>query len=139
MRFTLLATTLLLAACETGFLAPRDGETQTWEYTAYDFNNTAVVSGTFVVTAEGRHFTGSWETQLLKPGSEVGPQVGTGDLRGEWDTEGQSIFFDMNPGWADNNVFLTATPDGNILRGNWSHSTLLGVVSGGQFTARRTD
>ena len=139
MRRFILASTLLLAACETGFVAPRDGETQTWEYTAYDFNNTAVVSGTFIVTADGRHFTGTWETQLLKPNAEVGPQVGTGDLLGEWDTEGQSIFFDMNPGWADNNVFLTATPDGDMLRGNWSHSTLTGVRTGGQFTARRTD
>ena len=89
--------------------------------------------------AEGRDFTGSWETELLKAGAEVGPQVGTGELRGAWDVEGQSIFLDMNPGWADNNVFLVATPDGSMLRGNWSHSTLTGVGPGGQFTAKRTD
>ena len=80
---------------------------QTWEYTAYDFNNTAVVSGTFIVRAEGPSISPEpGKPQLLKPDAEVGPQVGTGDLRGEWDVEGQSIFFDMNPGWADNNVFL---------------------------------
>jgi len=135
----LLATAAILAAaCEGNFVAPQDGEEQTWEYTAYDFNNQAVVTGTFVVRAQGRTFNGSWETRLLKAGAEVGPQVGTGDLWGEWDTEGQSVFFDMNPGWADNNVFLTGAPDGNLLRGNWSHSTLVGNVSGGQFTARRT-
>ena len=138
-RRLIAIASILAAACDGNFTAPRDGEEQTWEYTAYDFNNQAVVTGEFLVRAEGRDFTGSWETRLLKAGAEVGPQVGLGELRGSWDTEGQSVFFDMNPGWADNNVFLTGAPDGNMLRGNWSHSTLLGVVSGGEFTARRID
>ena len=134
----LAATAALLSACEGNFVAPQDGEQQTWEYTAYDFNNVAVVEGTFIVRAEGRDLTGSWETTLLKPNAEVGPQVGTGELRGSWDVEGQSLFLDMNPGWADNNVFLVATPDGtNRLKGNWSHSTLTGVRTGGQFTAKK--
>jgi len=136
----ILATAVIFAAaCEGNFTAPQDGEEQTWEYTAYDFSNQAVVTGTFLVRAQGRNFTGSWETRLLKNGAEVGPQVGTGDLWGEWDTEGQSVMFNMNPGWADNNVYLVGAPDGNLLKGSWSHSTLTGVRTGGQFTARRTD
>ena len=138
-RLILLASTALLAACESGFVAPRDGEEQTWEYTAYSAAGTAVVSGTFIVRGEGRDFTGTWDTQLLQPSASVGPQVGTGELRGSWDVEGQSVFFDMNPGWADNNVFLVGEPIGDALSGTWSHSTLLGNVAGGQFLARRTD
>ena len=139
LRRLFAAAALLAAACDGNFVAPADGEEQTWEYTAYDFDNQAVVTGTFIVRAEGRDFTGTWETRLLKQGADVGPQVGTGDLRGSWDVEGQSVFFDMNPGWADNNVFLVGAPDGSLLKGTWSHSTLLGEVSGGQFTARRTE
>ena len=139
MRRLLASIAILSAACEGNFVAPHDGEEQTWEYTAYDFNNQAVVHGTFAVRAQGRNFTGSWETRLLKPGAEVGPQVGTGDLWGEWDTEGQSVMFDMNPGWADNNVYLVGAPDGSLLKGTWSHNTLTGPRTGGQFTAKRTD
>jgi hypothetical protein len=139
LRRLLTTAALLAVACDGNFTAPADGEEHTWEYTAYDFNNQAVVAGTFIVRAQGRDFTGTWETRLLKAGAEVGPQVGTGDLRGSWDVEGRSVFFDMNPGWADNNVFLVGAPDGSFLKGNWSHSTLLGVVSGGQFTASRQD
>ena len=136
---TLLLATALLSACEGGFAAPRDGEEQTWEYTAYSSSGTAVVTGTFIVRGDGRDFTGTWATELLQPSANVGPQVGTGELRGTWDTEGQSIFFDMNPGWADNNVFLMGEPIGDALSGTWSHSTLLGEVAGGTFLARRTD
>lgn len=139
LRRLLATAAILAAACDGNFTAPRDGEQQTWEYTANDFENEAVVTGTFVVRAEGRTFSGSWETRLLKVGAQVGPQVGTGNLRGEWDIEGQSVLFDMNPGWADNNVYLVGAPDGSLLKGNWAHSTLTGVVAGGQFTARRTD
>jgi hypothetical protein len=139
LRRLIASVAILAAACDGNFVTPADGEEQSWEYTAYDFDNQAVVTGEFRVRAEGRDFTGSWETRLLKPGAEVGPQVGLGELRGSWDIEGQSVFFDMNPGWADNNVFLVGEPDGNMLRGTWSHSTLTGVRSGGQFTARRTD
>ena len=135
----LIAATALLAACEGGFTPPQDGEEQTWRYTAYSTSGSAVVSGTFQVRAEGRDFTGSWATVLLEPNAEVGPQVGTGELRGSWDIEGQSIHFDMNPGWADNNVFLVGTPEGDGLRGTWSYSTLLGHRTGGEFVARRTD
>lgn len=130
---------MLLAACEGGFAPPQDGEEQTWQYTAYSTSGTAVVSGTLRVRAEGRDFTGSWATVLLQPNADVGPQVGTGDLRGSWDIEGQTILFDLNPGWADNNVFLVGTPDGDLLRGTWSHSTLLGERVRGEFIARKTD
>ena len=136
---TLLLATTLLTACEGGFVAPRDGEEQTWEYTAYTSSGTAVVTGTFIVRGDGRDLTGTWATELLQPSANVGPQVGTGELRGSWDVEGQSVFFDMNPGWADNNVFLVGEPTGDALSGTWSHSTLLGPVAGGQFLARRTD
>jgi hypothetical protein len=136
---TLLLGSALLTACEGGFVAPRDGEEQTWEYTAYSAAGAPVVSGTFVVRAEGRDFTGTWATALLQPNANVGPQVGTGELRGSWDIEGQSIFFDLNPGWADNNVFLVGEPIGDALSGTWSHSTLLGNVAEGTFLARKTE
>lgn len=137
MRSLLVATALLLAACEGGFAPPQDGEEQTWDYTAFSTAGTPVVAGTFHVVADGRDFTGEWQTRLLQPGADVGPQVGTGDLRGSWDIEGQSILLDMNPGWADNNVYLVGTPRDDGLRGTWSHSTLLGPRVGGEFVARR--
>lgn len=136
---SLLLGTLTLAACE-GELGPTpDGVEQIWAYTAFSPTGLPAVSGTFHVVTEGRDFKGSWETHLVLPNADMGPQVGTGTLRGSWDIEGQTIGLDMNPGWADNNVFLTGRFVGRDLEGTWSHSTIMGPVAGGDFVARRTD
>ena len=135
----LLASTLLLAACEGDFASTPDGTEQIWAYTATTPGGVVLVSGTFRVIAEGRDFKGSWATHLVLPNADVGPQVGTGTLRGSWDIEGQTIGLDLNPGWADNNVFLTGRFVGRDLEGTWVHSTLTGPRVAGEFVARRVN
>jgi hypothetical protein len=67
--------------------------------------------------------------------ADVGPQVGEGEVRGSL-SEGRA-YLDLNPGWADNNVYLSGALGPGGLGGEWSWSTLLGHVSGGNFMARR--
>jgi hypothetical protein len=64
---------------------------------------------------------------------EVGPQVGTGTLAGSFD--GTVLTIDLNPGIADNNVFVTGTFQGNTLRGDWSFTGFPGPISQGTFIA----
>jgi hypothetical protein len=115
-------------------------------YTAFDESGEAVVQGRLVlVIAESDdantafRVTGSWMFRQLAEGREVGPQVGQGAVRGSIGPDGQ-VFLDLNPMYADNNVFLTGTfgPDGfEALTGDWFHSTLLGQVAEGSFEAKQ--
>ena len=49
--------------------------------------------------------------------------------------DGQTIGIDLNPGVADNNVFLSGTFQGDTIRGEWSFSGFPGVISEGTFIA----
>jgi hypothetical protein len=110
------------------------GRTGTYRYTA-SHSGTPVVEGLLHLDEITiTRVTGRWE--LSRVGStnvEVGPQVGTGTLAGSFD--GAVLSIDMNPGFADNNVFLTGTFQGNTLRGEWSFTGFPGPISGGTFVA----
>ena len=100
-----------------------------------------VVTGTMTLqVGEDSAVTGSWELRRV-PGSDpniqVGPQVGSGTLAGRLDASG-FVAVDLNPGWADNNVYLLLggyTP--SRLTGTWDHSTLIGSVAGGPVELQR--
>jgi hypothetical protein len=82
--------------------------------------------------------TGTWEIDWA-PGAdragEVGPQVGKGELRGS--LTDRRAWLDLNPGWADDNVFLAGDSGTPGIGGTWSWSTLTGPRAGGTFAARR--
>jgi hypothetical protein len=97
-----------------------------------------LVGSVQVVVRDDSSLSGTWEIEWA-PGADrssaVGPQVGTGSVGGQYGSEHTLI--DLNPGWADNNVFLVAYADGGDLTGAWYHSTLVGSVAGGRFELRR--
>jgi len=43
----------------------------------------------------------------------------------------------LNPEWADNNVFLEGTIDGNKITGNWVYSGFGGVMNHGTYSAEK--
>jgi hypothetical protein len=135
----ILLLAALLASCEGGFTAPRDGEEQTWEYTAYSAAGAPVVSGTFVIRAEGRDFTGTWATALLQPNANVGPQVGTGELRGSWDIEAVHLLR-HEPGLGGQQRLPHRQPIGDALSGIGAIRHYSGMWPRGPFSlAGRTD
>ena len=90
---------------------------------------------TFTITGDSL-ISGEWVIGWA-PGADttrpVGPQVGSGRLAGS--RIGNDFAIDLNPGWADNNVFLVARPVDGGWNGEWSWSTLVGPVEHGTFTA----
>ena len=129
-----------LSACG-GLLGPSSGGDPSGVYSYLaKIGKAPVVEGrlTLVVTDDSS-VTGTWELQRV-PGSDttitVGPQLGSGTLRGQLAASG--LWLDLNPGWADNNVFLSlSTKTADALAGMWDHSTLLGPVAGGPVRLRR--
>jgi hypothetical protein len=110
-----------------------------FEYRAFDADGQLLLVGSVTLEVRGdSSITGTWEIGWA-PGADrttvVGPQVGTGTLAGSVGAE--HTWIDLNPGWADNNVFLLAsTADHGALAGQWQHSTFIGPVAEGRFELR---
>lgn len=79
---------------------------------------------------------GTWSIRRLPnadPSIEVGPQVGAGTVAGFRD--GHTLYLDLNPGWADDNVMLVGEAAAGALRGRWTWSAFTGPRASGRFTA----
>ena len=129
-----------LSACGQ-LLGPSSGGDPSGVYSYLaQIGNAPVVEGRLtLVVADDSSVTGTWELQRV-PASDttitVGPQLGSGTLRGQLAASG--LWLDLNPGWADNNVFLSlSSQTAASLAGLWDHSTLLGSVAGGPVWLRR--
>ena len=142
----MLRTTLVficagaLGACSQ-LLGPSSGGDPNGVYSYLaQIGNAPVVEGQLtLVVADDSSVSGTWELRRV-PASDttitVGPQLGRGTLRGQ--LSGSELWLDLNPGWADNNVFLSfSTKTAAALAGMWDHSTLLGPIAGGPVRLRR--
>lgn len=140
--FLLVVAAVGLNSCDSAAL--REGGS--YDYTARSNGGEVLVTGTLdldyseSVAADGTvAITGHWDLQRRGPGEDVGPQVGEGDLDGTVDSDG-NVWINLNPDWADNNVFLSGSFSGEQFgdfEGTWSYSTFIGHTNGGTFTAVR--
>jgi hypothetical protein len=92
------------------------------------------------VANEPDYLRGRWVLEARAEG--VGPQDGEGTLQGtvEDTVEGPTFAINLNPGIADDNVFLHGRFEDERARmeGTWSYATFVGPVAGGRFEAVRT-
>ncbi|TRZ64048.1 hypothetical protein D4R20_03255 [bacterium] len=62
-----------------------------------------------------------------------------GLLAGSVDSKNMSVFLNMNPKLADNNIFVNADiKQQDIIKGNWTYSTYTGTKRKGSFTAYKS-
>jgi hypothetical protein len=112
-----------------------------YRYTATDSAGTELLVGQLdLIFHTDSTVSGSWIIGWAPEADQntvVGPQVGEGSLRGLLAADG--VILDLNPNVADNNVFLSGAFDLESLPpglvGEWTHSTLIGPVAAGRFTA----
>ncbi len=100
-------------------------------YTGFDSSWSPIISGTLTfVVVESTSVSGIWQFE----GREgYGPQVGMGAFEG-W-IDGKTVSINLNPGWADNNVFLTGELKEGRYQGTWEYVTFVGPVYTGSFSA----
>ena len=124
----------------TGPLPAPSGQRE-FSYVALDRGGAEVVSGSMEIAFTGPDssgvvvIAGTWSTQRVGGDESTGPQVGSGRLSGTITKAGE-VRIDLNPGWADNNVYLSghgASGRFDRLEGTWSHSTFVGSAAGGTF------
>jgi hypothetical protein len=108
-----------------------------YSYSGYDEGGSLVVTGRLclsVITDAMTHTGGTWKFDLAGDTSErLGPQIGSGSLEGQ--STGNRIWLNLNPGWADNNVFLLGDYKDGTYKGAWDYSGIMGTISKGTFTA----
>jgi len=141
-----LALSLLSARCwddVTGLSGPDfpestlQGSAKSYTYCAFDTFGTALVRGVmFLAIDDSDRVTGLWDLRRIGTGpTMIGPQVGTGRLEGF--REGATIWMNLNPQYADNNVMLFGTIRGSGIYGTWEYIGFPGVLSRGRFRALR--
>jgi hypothetical protein len=113
----------------------KENSNGTYKYTAYFGKSLAVCASGFIemTIAIDSTITGSWEISAANEFSEkeIGPQIGTGKLEGS--IKAGKIFINLNPGWADNNIFLNADYSKDQFKGSWLWSTFIGPSASGSF------
>jgi hypothetical protein len=131
--------TLSISACsdngDTAVGTPLPGSfPTTYSYRGYNSKGALVVVGSVTLAVTGGSILGgTWALECIVPGENVGPQTGSGTLAGT--IQGAKANLDLNPGWADNNVFLSGTFETDRFIGSWTWSTFAGPTSAGTFEA----
>ena len=110
-----------------------------YSYSGYDAQGTLVIRGALTIVIEDTiRVTGTWKFEAVVRDSlgRFGPQVGTGTLVGS--IHGDTINLNLNPNYADNNVFLAGTIWPWGISGRWEYAGFPGVLNQGTFLALRT-
>jgi hypothetical protein len=112
-----------------------------FEYAASDTTGNVVARGTLMLpaTLNGSPFVGHWRLNLTATGSSlrhdawrVGPQVGEGELHGEF--HGDEIEISLTQA-VDNEIKLRGKIENGSIRGTWSFWTDAGLSDSGPFDA----
>lgn len=116
-----------------------------YSYKGYDSLQRPIVTGSLTLERiDSTHFRGRWHLIASDSISAIGPQTGTGQLAGTFGPP-HAILINLNPGVADNNVFLQGVADTSIFlrglgeppswHGTWEWSTFVGRTNYGTFVA----
>ena len=130
----------LAVACSTNGVSPGSGSLKSavFHYQAVSVQGTPLLSGSLRLQLHADStVTGTWSIDWIAGAdttARVGPQVGTGTFGGQLLADG-SVGLNLNPSYADNNVFLSATVSRDGLSGEWTWSGFPGVLSSGRFSA----
>jgi hypothetical protein len=106
--------------------------TMSFTYTGFDRSGNEIVRGILeIYYRDSTTVGGSWKFTATGSAPDIGPQVGKGTLEGT--ALGDTLFLNLNPGFADNNVFLSGVLHGGSFSGTWTWVGFAGVINQGTF------
>ncbi len=139
MRSIQTGLMLLCFACSGGPAAPAALRGDRLAYAAFSASGEPVLKGSIQLEfPDDTTVSGSWSIAWVAGADTtqpVGPQVGTGHLVGSRHRD--TLWLELNPNFADNNVGLRAVATHRGWRGEWFWSGFPGQMSQGLFTAAR--
>ena len=99
-----------------------------------DFSKISI-NDKFFEYGDSSSISGAWDFNVIGSPENIGPQTGEGEYIGT--VENNLLWINLNPEWADNNVHLDGTIDGNKITGNWVYSVFAGSMNHGTFSAEK--
>ena len=121
---------------EASTLSPQ-GRSPGYDITVLDQGGSAIARGWITWESdEDQALTGQWAFSADERENLNNPFPGQGDLAGE--RIGDSLWVDLHPGWADNNIFLYGKVAGDSLNGNWIWTGFPGIIDQGRFKGHVT-
>ncbi|HSP89051.1 MAG TPA: hypothetical protein VLN45_13020 [Ignavibacteriaceae bacterium] len=102
-------------------------------YTAFDSLGTAVSKGWIKIGIKDSTIFGSWEIDKIGNPQNIGPQIGKGELEGNFSDN--KMVIGLNPDYVDNNIVLDGSLKENKLTGKWYYSSFIGLTNWGTFEA----
>ena len=124
---------ILCSWCDDSINGPDTPEGR-YTYSAFDSTGIKIVTGWMkIVFDDSVNVSGNWKFEKIGNPENIGPQVGSGTILG-WYNEPQ-ISINLNPNWADNNVFLNGEYCEDKIEGEWMYTGFPGVINKGQFKA----
>jgi len=137
-KYTLYLLILFLVfiqfSCSDSVVSP-SYET-TYNYKAYDNAGKLGVTGFLTIDFKDTpELLGRWEFSSEDDSLEMGAQVGEGQLEGT--VQGDTLWIDLHPGYADHNIIFNGKIEDDIISGQWSWITTVGIPSQGTFVATK--
>ena len=128
-----LSLILPFSACKQRSLGGDPGQVPgIYHYTAFDSLGTVIVRGTMTFTNEdSTRFSGSWQCAAVGTPRNIGPQTGSGELRGT--RSDSTLMVGLNPHMVDNNVELSGRRVSGIIVGEWIWTGFPGLLNQGRF------
>jgi hypothetical protein len=113
------------------------GPPGSFSYQSYDTLGNLIVDGwiDFELT-DSERIEGSWQLNNLSHREDIGPQYGSGRLNGT--LTDSAISLNLNPQYADHNVYLDGIIKDNVIEGRWIWSTFIGPTNWGAFKAEKS-
>lgn len=139
MRGTLVLSIALALVCCARSVSGPDPPGNAYLYKAFSDEGSHLLSGVLEISiSKSGSISGSWIINWADGADrseDVGPQVGHGTLsgvriEGELDSD---LFINLNPDWADNNVFLHGHQSVTSVSGSWSWTGFAGPLASGRF------
>ena len=107
-----------------------------YTYQAYDSLGHLIVDGWLTIEVmDSVTVKGSWNLDNLNNRTDIGLQDGDGELIGY--IENSLISINLNPLYADHNVYLNGNLSDKIIEGEWMWATFIGPTNWGTFKANK--
>jgi hypothetical protein len=108
---------------------------ESYDYIGYDINGIKTIEGILTIEqGDSTDISCNWDFSAIGNPQNIGPQIGKGTGTGFIDDI--SFYANLNPNYADNNVMLVGTIDGNTIQGEWTFAGFPGVINSGTFVAQ---
>jgi hypothetical protein len=127
-------TLCLIIACQRDNAIIDSNHSETFTYQSYDSLGNLIVDGWLKIQLKDSvTVAGSWRLDNLGNRTDIGIQDGEGELLGQIDDSLISI--NLNPEYADHNVYLNGNMSDEIIEGDWIWTTFSGPTNWGTFKA----